>query len=252
MCGAELQALPEGVQKVAALLQAKGHPQGPVMLNDAARTAQQAADALGVVVGQIAKSIVFRRKSDDAAVLVVTSGDQRVDEKKLEALVCPDGQRLCRADAEFVKIKTGFSIGGVSPVAHASAVVVVIDQSLFRFEHIWAAAGHPNAVFQLAPFDLEWLTGAPVVDVAATVVARVAGVDSQTAMRLLADCAEKISATGQMTSPCVSVCRMNEVTGLCEGCLRTRDEIAAWGNAGDADKRATWTRIETRLAAVRA
>ena len=94
MCGAELKALPEGVQRVAALLQAKGHPHGPMMLSDAAHTAQQASDALGVGVGQIAKSIVFRRKPDDAAVLVVTSGDQRVDEQKLAAVVCAGGQRL--------------------------------------------------------------------------------------------------------------------------------------------------------------
>ena len=103
MCGAELVALPDGVQKIAGFLQAKEHPHAPIMLGEAARTAQQAADALGVSVGQIAKSIVLRRKPDDVAVLVVTSGDQRVDEKKLQALVCADGQRLGRADAEFVK-----------------------------------------------------------------------------------------------------------------------------------------------------
>jgi prolyl-tRNA editing enzyme YbaK/EbsC (Cys-tRNA(Pro) deacylase) len=74
--------LPEGVQRVTAVLQQAGHPHVPVMLDDAARTAQQAADALGIVVGQIAKSIIFRRKADDVAVLVVTSGDRRVDEKR--------------------------------------------------------------------------------------------------------------------------------------------------------------------------
>ncbi|HNZ90762.1 MAG TPA: YbaK/EbsC family protein, partial [Acidovorax sp.] len=85
MCGAELKALPEGVQRVAAALQAYGHPHMPRMLDDAARTAQQAADLLGILMGQVAKSIIFRRKSDDAAVLVITSGDRRVDEKKVEA-----------------------------------------------------------------------------------------------------------------------------------------------------------------------
>ena len=246
MCGSELISLPEAVQKVAALLQAKEHPHAPVMLNDAARTAQQAADALGVGVGQIAKSIVFRRKSDDAAVLVVTSGDQRVDERKLEALVCPDGKRLGRADAEFVKAKTGFSIGGVSPLAHATAVVLLIDQSLFRFDQIWAAAGHPNAVFQLAPADLEWMTGAPVVDVAVKPVEEKSA--QQNAINLVAARAQIIRATGEIVSPCISVCRMHPITGLCEGCFRTRDEIAAWGNAGDDAKRVTWARIETRMA----
>jgi prolyl-tRNA editing enzyme YbaK/EbsC (Cys-tRNA(Pro) deacylase)/predicted Fe-S protein YdhL (DUF1289 family) len=250
VCGSELMALPDGVQKVASLLQAKGHQHAPVMLSDAARTAQQAADGLGVGVGQIAKSIVFRRRSDDAAVLVVTSGDQRVDEKKLEVLVCPDGKRLGRADAEFVKIKTGFSIGGVSPLAHATEVVMVIDQSLFRFDQIWAAAGHPNAVFQLTPNDLEWLTGAPVADVAVNPAEE--KLDQQNAIKIIAARAEEIKKTAEMVSPCISVCRMHAITGLCEGCFRTRDEIAAWGNASDEGKRTIWHRIEERLSTLQA
>ena len=161
MRGSELHSLPEGVQRVARALQDKGHRHLPVMLDDAARTAQQAADALGIAVGQIAKSIIFRRKSDDAAVLVITSGDRRVDEKKVDALVGKTG----RADAEFVKAKTGFTIGGVSPIAHAQPPVTLIDRDLFRFAEIWAAAGHPHGVFKLRPQDLEQLTGAPVADV---------------------------------------------------------------------------------------
>ncbi len=250
MCGSELVSLPDGVQKVAKLLQVKEHPHAPIMLSDAARTAQQAADALGVGVGQIAKSVVFRRKSDDAAVLVVTSGDQRVDEKKLEVLVCPDGQRLGRADAEFVKTKTGFSIGGVSPLAHATPVVLLIDQSLFRFDQIWAAAGHPNAVFQLAPFELEWMTGAPVVDVAVRSVEEKSAL--QNAITIVAARAREIRATAEISSPCISVCRMHAVTGLCEGCFRTTGEIAAWGSASDDAKRMTWARIEERIAALQA
>ncbi len=165
MCGSELKTLPEGVQRVMAALDALGHPHVPVMLDDAARTAQQAADALGVELGQIAKSIIFKRKPDEVAVLVITSGDRRVDEKKVQALVCAEGQRLGRADADFVKAKTGFSIGGVSPVAHAETPVTLIDEELFRFEVIWAAAGHPHGVFRLSPQDLGALTGAPVADV---------------------------------------------------------------------------------------
>ncbi len=157
--------LPEGVQRVAAALRAKNHSHAPVMLDDAARTAQQAADALGIAVGQIAKSIIFRRRADDVAVLVITSGDRRVDEKKLEALVGKVG----RADADFVKIKTGFSIGGVSPLAHTFPPVTLVDQDLFRFEEIWAAAGHPHGVFKLRPQDLALLADAPTVDVALAV-----------------------------------------------------------------------------------
>ena len=163
--------LPEAAQRVAAALHAAAHPHQPVLLDGAARTAQQAADALGVALGQIAKSIVFRRGSDSVAVLVVTSGDRRVDEPKVSALVCAGGERLDRADAEFVKAATGFSIGGVSPLAHARPCVTLIDRELFRFAEIWAAAGHPHAVFRLTPADLQLLTGAPVCDVVDIVAA---------------------------------------------------------------------------------
>ena len=161
MCGAELHTLPEGVQRVTRMLHEAGHAHAPQMLDGAARTAQQAADALGIDVGQIAKSIIFRRKSDDVAVLVITSGDKRVDEKKVDALIGKTG----RADADFVKVKTGFSIGGVSPFAHATPPVTLIDRELFRFDEIWAAAGHPHSVVRMSPKELERLTGAPVADV---------------------------------------------------------------------------------------
>ncbi len=154
-------ALPESVQRVAALLAAAGHPHAPRMLDAAARTAQQAADGLGVELGQIAKSIIFRRPEDDAAVLVITAGDRRVEEAKVAALV----GALARADAAFVKARTGFSIGGVAPIGHAAPPVTLIDRELFRFQTIWAAAGHPHAVFQLGPQDLLRLTGAPAADV---------------------------------------------------------------------------------------
>ena len=152
---------PEGFRRVAEALAARGHPHSPVFLDVAARTAQEAADALGVGVGQIAKSIVFRRKSDDAAVLVVTSGDRRVDEARVAARVGPIG----RADAAFVKAATSFTIGGVAPVGHTTSPVILIDRELFRFDLIWAAAGHPNGVFELTPQQLAELTGAPIEDV---------------------------------------------------------------------------------------
>jgi len=161
MCGAELQALPEGVERVARALQALGHAHAPQMLDGSARTAQEAADVLGVQLGQIAKSVIFRRKEDGVAVLVVTSGDRRVDEKKVSALVGKVG----RADADFVKSQTGFSIGGVSPLAHLNPPVTLLDAQLWRFDEVWAAAGHPHGVFRLTPDDLLRLTGAPQADV---------------------------------------------------------------------------------------
>jgi prolyl-tRNA editing enzyme YbaK/EbsC (Cys-tRNA(Pro) deacylase)/predicted Fe-S protein YdhL (DUF1289 family) len=242
MSGAQAKPPSAGVQRVAAALQAQGHAHAPVLLNDAARTAQQAADALGVVIGQIAKSIIFRRLADDLAVLVVTAGDRRVDEVRVAALVGPLG----RADAAFVKAKTGYSIGGVPPIAHASDLVTLIDQTLFRFEEIWAAAGHPHAVFQLRPQDLVRLSGAPVADV----VQSVAPERPQDTTELIAARAIVARATVEnVPSPCISVCHMSEETGLCQGCYRTIDEIIQWGGADDNTKRTIWGQIEQRLAA---
>ena len=151
----------DGFQRVAQALQRLGHDAAPCWLDAAARTSQQAADALGVALGQIAKSVVFRRGDDDRAVLVIASGDRRVDEQRLAALVGPVG----RADAQFVKSRTGFAIGGVSPVGLLGEPVLLLDRDLQRFAQIWAAAGHPNGVFSLTPQDLQRLTGAPWADV---------------------------------------------------------------------------------------
>jgi prolyl-tRNA editing enzyme YbaK/EbsC (Cys-tRNA(Pro) deacylase) len=151
----------DGFRRVAHALQQLGHDAVPCWLDAAARTSQQAADALGVALGQIAKSVVFRRRDDDRAVLVIASGDRRVDEQRLAALVGPVG----RADAQFVKSRTGFAIGGVSPVGLAGEPVLLLDRDLQRFAQIWAAAGHPHGVFSLTPQDLQRLTGAPWTDV---------------------------------------------------------------------------------------
>ena len=157
---------PDGFRRVSQALAALGHAHEPVFLDRAARTAQQAADALGVSVGQIAKSIVFRRLRDGAAVLVVTSGDRRIDEVKVSARVGAVG----RADAAFVKAATSFAIGGVAPIGHAGETppVLLIDRELLRFDEIWAAAGHPHGVFRLTPQELIAFTGAPAEDVTAS------------------------------------------------------------------------------------
>jgi prolyl-tRNA editing enzyme YbaK/EbsC (Cys-tRNA(Pro) deacylase)/predicted Fe-S protein YdhL (DUF1289 family) len=211
------QERPEGFRRVTQLLERLQHPHAPVFLDAAVRTSQEAADALGIAVGQIAKSVIFRRVDDDAAVLVVTSGDRRVDEKKVAALV---GGKLGRADADFVKARTGFSIGGVAPLGHATPLVTLIDRDLFRFAEVWAAAGHPNGVFQLSPQQLAALVGAPVADV--------------------------VKDAEPVPSPCTSVCRMSAQTGLCEGCLRTLDEIAAWSQMEEHEKRAVWQQLAKR------
>lgn len=239
------ETLPDGVQRVAAFLAERGHAHAPRMLDDSARTAQEAADTLGVALGQIAKSILFKRLPDEVAVMVVTSGDQRVDEKKLAPLVCGPGQKLARADVDFVKSRTGFSIGGVSPVAHATPVVQVLDVSLFRFEQVWAAAGHPHGVFPATPVQLAQLTGALMEDVAQ------ASDPEQRTRRLLVARAALLahSADAEPASPCISVCSMSPDSGLCKGCLRTIDEIAAWSRSSSTDRRRVWAAIGQRAAA---
>jgi prolyl-tRNA editing enzyme YbaK/EbsC (Cys-tRNA(Pro) deacylase) len=127
------------------------------------RTAVDAANAIGVEVGQIVKSLVFRRESG-AAVLVVASGSNRVDEGKVEALI---GEAIGKADADFVRAQTGFAIGGVPPAGHARPIETIVDEDLLAFDEIWAAAGTPRDVFPLTPAELVAMTGGRVADVAA-------------------------------------------------------------------------------------
>ncbi len=122
----------------------------------------EAAAAIGCDVAQIAKSMLFRA-ADGRPVLVVTSGANRVDEKKVAALL---GQKISRADAAFVLDRTGFPVGGVPPVGHATTPVTFVDRDLGAHATVWAAAGSPNAVFALTPAGLLRLAGAVYVDVA--------------------------------------------------------------------------------------
>jgi prolyl-tRNA editing enzyme YbaK/EbsC (Cys-tRNA(Pro) deacylase) len=124
-------------------------------------SAAQAAAAIGCTIAQIAKSLVFVGPYN-RPVLAIASGANRVDEEKLAALV---GGTICRADADFVKQNTGFSIGGVPPVGHKLAPEVVLDADLRIFDEIWAAGGTPNAVFKLTPVQLKQLTGGIYCDV---------------------------------------------------------------------------------------
>lgn len=121
------------------------------------RTSIDAAAAIGCSVAEIAKSVVFRAKDSGQAVVVVTSGDNRVSEAKVAALI---GAKLARTDADFVRESTGFVIGGVAPLGHAKPVTMLLDADLQRFDAIWAAAGTPFSVFRLTPAALAKLTGA--------------------------------------------------------------------------------------------
>src|SRR6201991_1993039 len=158
----DLTELPDSARRVALVLRERGHAGRVVMLPETGKTSAEAAAGLSCSVAQIAKSILFRRREDDAPVLVVASGANRVDEHKVAAHVGAVG----RADAKFVREKTGYAIGGVCPIGYATPLVTLIDADLLELESLWAAAGHPHAVFNLSPQELVALTGAPVVDVA--------------------------------------------------------------------------------------
>ena len=151
--------LKPSVQRVQDALAGRGLDIQVRELTETARSAAEAAAALGCQVGQIAKSLVFRGRSSGQAVLVVASGANRVDLAKVEALV---GEPLEKPDAEFVRDKTGFAIGGIPPLGHDRPLTTVIDEDLLRHPLVWAAAGHPNAVFPCTPAELVELTGGKV------------------------------------------------------------------------------------------
>jgi prolyl-tRNA editing enzyme YbaK/EbsC (Cys-tRNA(Pro) deacylase) len=143
------------IARVQEALRAAGLSNEVRELPDSTRSSAEAAAALGCSVAQIAKSVVFRSGSG-RPVLVVASGANRVDERKVEALL---GDRLLRADAGYVRERTGFAIGGVPPIAHATPPHVFLDEELFAFDRVYAAAGTPFAIFALTPAELEALTG---------------------------------------------------------------------------------------------
>lgn len=150
-----------GVDRVRAALSAYGVTAQVRWLSDSARTAVQAADALGIDVGQIASSIIFALPEGEP-LLVVTSGRHRVDTERVAALL--GVEKLGRADAEFVRAATGFAIGGVAPIAHARPITTVIDQALADYDSVWAAAGHPHTVFETSFSELVAITaGTPAI-----------------------------------------------------------------------------------------
>ena len=127
---------------------------------ESTRTAKDAASAIGCKVAEIAKSLVFRTVESNRPILIIASGVNRVNEGEFARTL---GERIERASPEFVREKTGFVIGGVAPVAHSEPIQTWMDASLFGFERIWAAAGTPNAVFEIAPAELKRITDASIV-----------------------------------------------------------------------------------------
>ena len=145
------------VKRVIAALAEHGLTGEVNVLSDSARTAQEAATALGIEVGQIASSLIFKLP-DESPLLVITSGRHRVD----TGLVAKNlgVEKLGRVDADYVKEKSGFSIGGVAPIGWVSPATILIDQALNDYEVVWAAAGHPHAVYPTTFAELLECTGA--------------------------------------------------------------------------------------------
>ena len=154
--------LSSSARKVQEALNALGMSLEVVELPASTRTAPEAAQAVGCQVGQIVKSLVFKAKRSERAILVIASGANRVDERKIEALI---GEPLGKADADFVRQQTGFVIGGVPPLGHSQPLETFIDEDLLQYEYVWAAAGTPHAVFKLNPGDLERMTGGRIMEI---------------------------------------------------------------------------------------
>ncbi|MGI5922277.1 MAG: YbaK/EbsC family protein [Syntrophomonadaceae bacterium] len=154
--------LSKSAQKIQAVLNEYGLELKVVEFEESTRTSSEAAAAIGCELGQIAKSLIFKGKNTEKPILVIASGDNRVDEKKIRALA---GEKIGKADAAFVLKHTGYAIGGVPPVGHATPITPFIDQDLLRFEEIWSAAGTPHAVFKLTPDQLINITGGTLADV---------------------------------------------------------------------------------------
>jgi prolyl-tRNA editing enzyme YbaK/EbsC (Cys-tRNA(Pro) deacylase) len=153
--------LPASARRVQQALAALGFTLEVRTFAESTRTSAEAAAAVGCTVAQIAKSLVFRRKRAGTPLLVIASGANRVDEKKLAAAL---GEPVARPDADYVRGETGYAIGGIPPVGHDRRIETLIDDDLLALGEIWAAAGTPNAVFRLTPADLVAMTGGRVMD----------------------------------------------------------------------------------------
>ncbi len=156
------EPLSASARKVQQALEARGVSMQVVELPDSTRSAPEAARAIGCDVAQIVKSLLFKTKKTGRPVLVLASGVNRVDEKKLRQII---GEKIGKADADFVRAHTGFAIGGVPPIGHTEPLDALIDEDLLQHDQLWAAAGTPHAVFALTPAQLQHITAGRVVDV---------------------------------------------------------------------------------------
>ncbi len=154
--------LSPSAQKIQDLLNSLGYNHTVIEHAESTRTAQEAADRAGCELGQIVKSLIFRGKTSGKSILVLTSGANRVDEKRISEYA---GESISRADADFVRTVTGFAIGGVPPIGHNQKMETYLDEDFLQYQVIWAAAGTPNAIFELKTGDLQKMTGGKIVQV---------------------------------------------------------------------------------------
>jgi Cys-tRNA(Pro) deacylase len=154
--------LSPSAQKIQNLLNSLGYNYAVVEHVESTRTAQEAADRAGCELGQIVKSLIFRGKASGKPILVLTSGVNRVDEKRINAYA---GESISRADADFVRSVTGYAIGGVPPIGHNEKMETYIDEDFQQYQTVWAAAGTPNAIFELKMDDLQKMTEGKITQV---------------------------------------------------------------------------------------
>jgi prolyl-tRNA editing enzyme YbaK/EbsC (Cys-tRNA(Pro) deacylase) len=161
--GVEMQTkMSSSAQKVQDALKALGFSNEVVELEKTSRSAEEAAHAIGCRVEQIAKSLIFKGGQTGNPILVIASGPNRISEKKISDVI---SEPLGKANADFVREKSGFAIGGVPPLGHHEPPLTFIDEDLLQYDEIWAAAGTPNAVFKLTPEDLKKMTNGKVISV---------------------------------------------------------------------------------------
>lgn len=157
-----MSTLSPSAQKIQDQLKELGYKYTVIEHAESTRTAQEAADRAGCELGQIVKSLIFKGQESGKPILVLTSGANRVDEKRISGYA---GEPIGRADADFVRAVTGFAIGGVPPFGHLLIMDTYLDEDFLRYKTIWAAAGTPNAIFELKTEDLQKLTNGKVVQV---------------------------------------------------------------------------------------
>ena len=157
-----LKPLSSSAQKIQDQLKSLGFDYIVIEHAESTRTAQEAADRAGCELGQIVKSLIFKGKDSGQPILVLTSGANRVDEKRISEYA---GETIGRADADFARAATGFAIGGIPPIGHSQKIETYLDEDFLQYETVWAAAGTPNAIFELKTSDLQKLTNAKIVRV---------------------------------------------------------------------------------------